>query len=143
MYFLAYYVYFVDSISWHFITADTLISLKHDNACSSRRDGLCQRCDGVPQCFDLSDEAGCTNTSFKFIPIQEAALQTCIVPFSFSVTISLPLSYSPHDLSSLPLSLSLSPSPHGLSSLSFIIRRTKSILIQFLLLSDTYHASVL
>ncbi|XP_053389939.1 uncharacterized protein LOC123562083 [Mercenaria mercenaria] len=45
---------------------------RHDNTCSSRPDQSCIRCNGIPECFDLSDETGCSNTTFKFVSVQNA-----------------------------------------------------------------------
>lgn len=59
--------------SFQIRTVENLRSFKANNACSSRPDGRCVRCNGVPECFDLSDEAGCPYTALKFIPVQEAS----------------------------------------------------------------------
>lgn len=43
-----------------------------DNSCSSRPDGQCIRCNSIPECFDLSDEIGCPNSTLNFVPTEDA-----------------------------------------------------------------------
>lgn len=83
-------------------------ALNVDHSCSARPDGRCERCDGTPQCIDLSDETGCSNSTINLVPIS-AAIEICrgkscmkgfpepppLPPFSLCDDMKIPTTVSP------------------------------------------------